>query len=164
MQQCFFTKDIDELFFNDEWETLGQDNTWYIGRGRWSTFFMSAKAGNALCKFNYDMHIEYWTNKKYYINYLMTDHMFDIAYKERSKIRDMIDSVHCGNKKCLTINRVYDQPVNRSEAKAFLEEQYLHKLSWKWWGRDSDARPILKTQNGEQTWLGYLLENFCEEE
>lgn len=72
-----------------------------------------------MCKFNYDMHIEYWTNKKYYINYLMTDHMFDIAYKERSKIRDMIDSVHCGNKKCLTINRVYDQPVNRSEAEAF---------------------------------------------
>jgi hypothetical protein len=160
----FFTKDIDELFFNDKWETLGQDNTWYIGRGRWSTFFMSAKAGNAFCKFNYDMHIEYWTNRKYYVNYLMTDHMFDIAYKERSKIRNMVDSVRCGNNECLTINRKYDQPVNRGEAEAFLEKQYLHKLSWKWWGRDSDAILVLKTSKGDQTWLGYLLENFCKED
>lgn len=108
--------------------------------------------------------IEYWTNRKYYVNYLMTDHMFDIAYKERSKIRNMVDSVRCGNNECLTINRKYDQPVNRGEAEAFLEKQYLHKLSWKWWGRDSDAILVLKTSKGEQTWLGYLLENFCKED
>ena len=36
----FFSADINDELFKAKWVTLGQDNEWYIGRGRWSTFFM----------------------------------------------------------------------------------------------------------------------------
>lgn len=156
----FFSNDIDEDFFEKEWITLGQDNNWYIGRGRWSTFFMGAQAGLGFIKFNYDMHIEYWKNKKYYVNYLMTDHMFDLAYKERKAIKDLLQNNPCVYKKCLTINRKYNQIVDEKEAKEFFEKQVIHKLSWKWWGREKETK--IKIENNDITWFSYLVKYYGE--
>lgn len=153
-----FTKEIDDIFFIDRWNTLGQDNIWYIGRGKWSTFFMAACAGNGLCRFNYDMHIEYWSKKNYFINYLMTDHMFDIAYKESQILKKMIDEVKCGNKKCLTVNRLHNEECDTSVADKFFKEQHFHKLSWRWWKNEADSKNALKTDEGKISWLNYLFE------
>lgn len=152
-----FTDTIDDIFFDKNWNTLGQDNEWYIGKGKWSTFFMSAHAGNGFCQFCYDMYIEYWETQKYWINYLMFDHIFDIAYKERPCFQKMVDTVSCGNKKCLTVNRLYNKKCNVKEAESLLKNQSFHKLSWKWGITNKND---LITDNGEYTWLGYFLENY----
>ena len=93
-----FSDQIDELFFTEKWNTLGQDNPYYIGSGLWSTFFMSACAGNGLMRFCYDAYIEYWTKKQYFVNYLMFDHLIDIAYKTEYEFQSMIENTQCGNK------------------------------------------------------------------
>lgn len=152
-----FTRKIDDVFFKSEWETLGQDNEWYIGRGKWSTFFMSAHRGNSFCRFCYDMHIEYWEKRKYWINYLMFDHIFDIAYKERVYFKNMVESVTCGNKKCLTINRIYNEKCDVNKLLHFLKTQSFHKLSWKW---GIEEKKDLVTKDGKETYLGYLLTNY----
>ena len=152
-----FTDTIDDIFFDKNWNTLGQDNEWYIGKGKWSTFFMSAHTGNGFCQFCYDMYIEYWETQKYWINYLMFDHIFDIAYKERPCFQKMVDTVSCGNKKCLTVNRLYNKKCNVKEAESLLKNQSFHKLSWKWGITNKND---LITDNGEYTWLGYFLENY----
>lgn len=159
-----FTGDLDENLFTDTWSTLGQDDDWYIGRGKWSSFFMGTKAGNGFIKFNYDMHIEYWKNKKYFVHYLMTDHMFDIAVKEREFLKKISDNVTSGNKKCLTINRLYAVECNRTEAEEFFKTQKYHKLSWRWWGNEAGTKYYLIDGQGKQTWLGYLFEKFIEDE
>lgn len=153
-----FSGSLEEnAFFKDIWCTLGQDNEWYIGKGQWSTFFMGCHAGNGFCKFNHDMLVEYWEFQKYYINYLMMDHIFDIAYRERPCFHKMVENVKCGNQKCLTVNRKYNQKCNIDEADEFFKAQILHKLSWKWGNIDKSD---LCTEDGKDTWLGYLLKNY----
>lgn len=153
-----FSGSLEEnAFFKDIWCTLGQDNEWYIGKGQWSTFFMGCHAGNGFCKFNHDMLVEYWKFQKYYINYLMMDHIFDIAYKERPCFHKMVENVKCGNQKCLTVNRKYNQKCNIDEADEFFKAQILHKLSWKWGNIDKSD---LCTEDGKDTWLGYLLKKY----
>lgn len=152
-----FTADILDLFFLDEWNSLGQDDIWYIGRGKWSSFFMASRYGNGFIKYNYDTHIEYWQKQKYYVNYLMTDYIFDIASKTREKFAEMSNNVRCENKQCLTINRLYNIECEKSIADKFLINQYYHKLSWRWWGNTTDANCELFTKDGKITWLGYLL-------
>jgi hypothetical protein len=158
------TKDVTEDLFTEQWSTLGQDNNWYIGRGKWSTFFMGATAGNGFVKYNYDTHIEYWTHKKYYVHYLMTDHMFDIAAKERTALRRMVDEVKTGNKKCLTVNHSHETACEKSEAEEFFRHQRYHKLSWKWWGREADSPVKLHDDSGNLTWFGYLYKHYMREE
>lgn len=153
-----FSGSLEEnAFFKDIWCTLGQDNEWYIGKGQWSTFFMGCHAGNGFCKFNHDMLVEYWEFQKYYINYLMMDHIFDIAYRERPCFHKMVENVKCGNQKCLIVNRKYNQKCNIDEADEFFKAQILHKLSWKWGNIDKSD---LCTEDGKDTWLGYLLKNY----
>lgn len=152
-----FSGDLGDVFFENTWNTLGQDFKWYIGRGKWCTFLMSCLRGNGFCRFNYDMHVEYWENQEYWINYLMTDHIFDIAYKERPCFHKMVENVKCGNQKCLTVNRKYNQKCNIDEADQFFKAQILHKLSWKWGNIDKSD---LCTEDGKDTWLGYLLKNY----
>lgn len=130
----FITRPIFESLFTDEWSTLGQDNPRYIGSGKWSCFFMGCQADNVLVKFLYQMHVEYFTKKKYWVNYLLIDYFVDIAYRENSKIMNMIDNVKTGNKKCLTINRKYNNKVDIRQFNAFIPEQHFHKLSWRWEG------------------------------
>lgn len=157
-----FTNYINDNLFSDQWSTLGQDDEWYIGRGKWSTFFMGCQAGNLLIQFVYEMLIEYWKNKNYYVNYLMFDYIIDIAYKENSEIKNMIDTVGTQNKKCLTINRNYYKKVNIQVFEKLLESQQFHKLSWRWWGADKDAKVHLLTEDGTQTWFGYLYEHYIQ--
>lgn len=150
-----FTDYIDEYIFTDEFSTLGQDDRWYIGEGRWSTFFMGCKNNNLLMRFIFEFHLEYWQKKKYYVNYLMIDHMIDIAYKMDEKIKSMIDEVRTGNKECVTINRNYNKPIDPDCMADFFKRQKYHKLSWKWWGLNDDVETY--TKDGRLTWLGFLL-------
>ena len=154
----FFSADIDDELFKAKWVTLGQDDEWYIGRGRWSTFFMGGVAGLGFSKLNYDMHIEYWKNKNYYVNYLMTDHMFDLACKERDSLEKLVDGNLCKYRKCLTVSRRRTEKVDEKEAAAFFENQIFHKLSWRWWGREKGTR--IEANDGEMTWFDYLVKNY----
>lgn len=156
----FFSRDIDNELFEEKWVTLGQDNQWYIGRGRWSTFFMGGTAGLGFAKFNYDMHIEYWENKQYYVNYLMTDHMFDLACKERERIENLVENNPCLYRHCLTVSRRRNQVVNEKEAEQFFENQIFHKLSWRWWGREKGTK--IKLQDNQMTWFDYLIKNYSD--
>ena len=75
--------------------------------------------------------------------------IIDIAYREISKIKDMIDTTKSGNNKALTISRMYDKEANEKFLEKFLKEQYIHKFSWKWWGNDVNAPLNIKTKDGK---------------
>ncbi len=158
----FFTAPVPERLFTEEWSTLGQDDPWYVGGGKWSTFFMGCHAGNPLVEFVYRMHVEYFEKKKYCVNYLLIDYLIDMAYQEIPQIAEWIDHVQTKNKKCLTLNRRYREKVDEEEFDRFMTCQRFHKLSWKWWGRAKDTAVGLKTADGEQTWFGLLYERYIQ--
>lgn len=153
----YVSSPIDEKLFQETWSTLGQDNENYIGKGKWSTFFMGTLRGSELMKKVYEMHICYWMQKKYYVNYLMFDHMIDLCCKRNPQFQAMIDHVQTGNKKCLDVNRYRDEWISAEDWKKFLEHQHFHKLSWRWWGREKDA----EWQHGREG--SYLERLFLEE-
>lgn len=156
----FMTDTIPSRYFLDEFTTLGEDNTWFIGEGKYSSWFMGCLAGNLLMKFIYQMHIEYLINEKYYINYLMIYSIIDIGYKKIPKFKEMIDSIQSGNNKALTINRMYDREADEKFLEEFLKEQHIHKLSWKWWGNDANAPLNIKTEDNKLTYFGYLYKKY----
>lgn len=158
----FLTDSIPNRYFTDEFTTLGEDNKWFIGEGKWSSWFMGCLAGNLLMKFIYQMHIEYLINEKYYVNYLMIYSIIDIGYKKISKFKNMIDLTESGNNKALTINRIYNEEADEKFLKEFLEEQHIHKLSWKWWGNDINAPLYIKTQDNKLTYFGYIYTKYIQ--
>jgi hypothetical protein len=151
-----FTDVLSDTIFTDRWNTLGEDNSWFIGGGRWSAFFMSCHKGELLPLFEALMLKEYFDKKRYFVHYLMPYHIVDILYNESSDVKEMIDSVKTENKKCLDIHRKYNQEVDKPAIDKFLSEQKFHKLSHKW----KDAK-ISRTGNDDfskVTWLEYVLE------
>lgn len=160
----FVSAPVSASLFTDKWSTLGQDDLWYIGQGKWSSFFMGCQAGDSLLKFIYRMHIEYFMKKEYWVHYLLMDYFIDIAYKEASEITIMIDNVKTDNKKCLTISRKYDEPVDIDEFNTFMSEQHFHKLSWRWWGNDKGTKVKVNTSEGKLTWFGYLYNFYIQKD
>ena len=159
----FFSDVIPERIFLEEWSTLGQDNDWYIGGGRWSSFFMGCRMNNPLMKYVYKMHVEYFSKKRYWVHYLLIDYFIDMVYRSNVCIIKMIDEVKTENKKCLTINRNHDEIAEGEVIESFLKQQRFHNLSWRWWGNTKDAQIQNLTKTGEQTWFGYLYENYIKE-
>ena len=158
----FFTDIIPENYFTNELTTLGEDNEWFIGRGKWSIWFIGCQAGNMLMKFIYQMHAEYLENEKYWVNYLMVYSIMDIAYKKIPTLRKLLEVETHGNNKALTINRLYNEEVDASKIEEFLKHQCIHKLSWKWCNNDINIPLNIKTENGKLTYLGYMYEKYVD--
>ena len=49
---------------------------------------------------------------------------------------------------------------NIEKIESFLKEQTIHKLSWRWWGNQSDSNMNIYTSEGKLTYFGYLYENY----
>lgn len=109
---------------------------------KWSTFFIGSLAENFVIGFVYNILIEYWKKKEYYVNYFMMDHLFDITYKENEDTRIMINTVKTENKKCLEFNRHYSEKVGEKDLGNFCQKQIFYKLPWRWWGNDASAPPL----------------------
>lgn len=156
----FLTDVIPESYFTNEFTTIGEDDEWYIGRGKWSIWFIGCHAGNLLMKFIYQMLCEYWKEKKYWINYLMVYSIMDIGYKKIEKIKNILNLYTSSNRKALVINRKYNYPTNPNEMEQFLKQQTIHKLSWRWWGNQNDSPINIYTEEGQITYFGYIYQKY----
>ena len=102
------------------------------------------------------MHFEYWAREKKFLTYLMIYNMMEIMYREDAKVAIAMDDAHVDNLRPITMNRNGMNKANSGELEEFLNTQHIHKLSWKWWGRESDSPLVIHTEDGELTWFGYL--------
>lgn len=150
------TDNLPDCYFREDFVTLGEDNLWYVGKGKWSSFFLGAKEKSPIMHFVFNMHNCYLQKKEYYVSYLMIYNMFHILYCDRPDIAAIMDQFEHGNKETLTVNRKYDEAVDLVQIKEFLEHQHVHKLSWRWWGNDLDSPLLIKDKDGNITWFGYV--------
>ena len=156
----FFTKPIPEAYFESEFTTIGEDDDWYVRKGIWSIWFIGCHANSPLTKFLYQMLCEYWKNNDYWISYLMIYNMMNIAYENVPEIKEILDIFTPTNRQALTINRNYNKEVDIEKIESFLKVQTIHKLSWRWWGNQSDSNMNIYTSEGKLTYFGYLYENY----
>lgn len=88
----FFTKPIDNKIFEKDFFTMkNPDAKENDITSRWECFLIGGKKEYSLFKILIDFWLSYWKNEEHLITYLLTEHIFYIAYKENYKIKEDFD-------------------------------------------------------------------------
>lgn len=146
-----FTKPIDKSIFEKNFFTMKNPSARESDiTSRWECFLIGGKKHYKLFKLLVDFWLEYWKNENQLITYLLTEHIFYIAYKENKDIKkefDMSDSFYYPID---YFQKKLNEPYNKNTfEKIWNKERYL-KLSYKY---------ILYDKiNEEKTFYGKLKE------
>lgn len=103
----------------------------YVAKGRWGSYFLAAGKNNPLMGFARDMQYAYWSTAYKIIDYGLIDYCIDLAYRELSMCREMIDGYPAGNPQMHNLYRVLEEPYSEKAFRKMCENTYLFKLSYK---------------------------------
>lgn len=115
-------------FYSQKYE-LGKAN--FFNEGKWATFFLMGKPYNLIFSYLKDFLYEYWKKNNLVIDYFLTDYALNIAYKEISIIKELIDEVPPNNSQVMMICEKWDYCITDKEFKAQTSDNWLFKLTWK---------------------------------
>lgn len=116
---------------------------------RWTTYLQAAKKGNILCRFVLDALLEYWKNYDTFIDYVMTDYIFALAYREIPSCRKLIDDVPMNNPAVENLRPLLNSEYNPELYEGLLSTTTFFKLTYK----DKFFRDI----EGRETFYGHLI-------
>ncbi len=98
----------------------------------------------------YDFCLEYWREKNYLIDYLVTDYMIVMAQRYDSEIREKFEQIPENNPECDELFKILGESYDEQVWKQIKSKTGLFKLSWK------QSFPMQK--NGMPTFYAKLLE------
>lgn len=142
------TKKIDDQIFNQDFYSIKTGKyTNDPSHGRWTGFFLEAKANNALLNFIRRCFEIY--SKKYdiFIDYILFDYFIDLAIDNNDIFSKMILEVPYNNRDTFGLQDILNEAFN---VDFFKDNTYLYKLTYK-------KNFLSKTQNGELTFYGMLI-------
>ena len=103
----------------------------YVAKGRWGSYFLASGQNNPLMGFARDMQYAYWSTAYKIIDYGLIDYCIDLAYRELSMCREMIDGYPPGNPRMHSLYLVLEEPYSEKEFRQMCKNTYLFKLSYK---------------------------------
>lgn len=118
---------------------------------RWECFFIAGKRSFPLFGFLNEMWLEYWKRENDLIAYLLTDHVFYIAYQENAQVRRAIDSCPGFHYRIDYFQRLLNSAYDEKIFKEICENEPFIKLSYKFPLRTN-------TRDGSITCFGRLME------
>jgi hypothetical protein len=121
---------------------------------RWECFFIGGDKEFPLFPFLKDMWMEYWSREDSLITYLLTDHLFYVAYNENKQIRDAIDACPSFNYPIDYFQRKLNDTYDEFIAKDLQNESYI-KMTYKLITRKRDKK-------GRLTLYGQMLRELRE--
>lgn len=101
----------------------------FISRGKWSINLLGGTRNSKLFCFIYDSLIEYWRNRKYVIDYFLTDCLIQIAYENFSDIKYIIDTYTLVYPNIFNFD--INQRYNKNIVDKLIQNNAFIKLSWK---------------------------------
>lgn len=159
----FLTAPLNDKYFQNNLTTLTEEDEDYIGRGRYTIYFLAARKNNKYIGYLYEMLIEYWKKRRYYVTYLMIYSMFELLRKRDATLEAYTEKMHIDNLRPITMNRLALTVADENEIEEFLENQSIHKLSYKWWGSNKGSDVVTEDEKtGRLTWFGYLHKKYME--
>lgn len=150
----FYTQPLSDFIFKYDFFTMknpianSNDIT-----SKWECFFIGGKSDFPLFGLLRDFWLEYWRKEDDLITYLLTDHMFYIAYMENSRVRQAIDLCPSFHYRIDYFQRLLNKEYNEKQYTEILRNEPYIKMSYKF--------PLLeRTNSGNDTFYGRLIKEY----
>jgi len=153
MDSTIFVADrIPGDIFASEYFTVRQPlavNSSHVAQARWTGFLQAARKENILCRFVFDLFMEYWRTQNSLINYFLIDYAIALAYNELPQCRKLLDAVPVMNCDLYRLEKVMNVTWDPAAFEEIKTNALFSKLSWRNEGRK-------RTASGEETMYGHL--------
>lgn len=120
----------------------------------WECFLIAGKCDFPLFDFLIEFWLDYWKKENHLITYLLTDHIFYVAYNENARVREAIDNCPSFTYKLDYFEKQLNSKFDNAILEAMKNEPFI-KMSYKF--------PLrVRTEEGCLTYYGKLLEDSCK--
>ena len=148
----FVTNDIPEDIWEAEYYTVRRPLrtiTRNVAGERWTGFLQAAQKGNILCRFVFDLLMEYWAAQRYLIDYFFVDYALELAREELPECERLLDSVPINNRGVESLNPLLNSEWDAAAFENLTSDTLFFKLTWK--------RKLEKALHDRETFYGHLL-------
>ena len=150
----FCADTIPENYFNLPFFTCKSEERecGYISRMRWTSFVMGGWKENIFFRFMKNAFETYWTSESTAIDYLLVDHLIELANREIPAVAEYIKNVPINNTHRDNLQAAMNAAADAAEFENIVKKDtVLYKLSW----RESYSTT---TANGKDSVYKYFLE------
>lgn len=148
--------DIPEHIFEQQFFSVRTpDDGQWVSKCLWTGFFMGGVKGHPLFKFMQQLFFDYWKNHTELLDYFLIDLGIRMAYDNIPRIRESIDAGVWKTDKMFVPEKNITKPIDRNSYNKLISEWKFFKMTY----RDYFGKLIVKNEQGQYTWYGYMLEN-----
>ena len=147
----FVADAIPEDIFAREYYTVRRplrQRTRNVARERWTGFLQAARKGCVLCRFVFDLLMEYWERHESLIDYFFIDYALELARGELPECRRLLESVPINNREVETLSALLGSPWDPEAFRDLTSGTLFFKLTWK--------RQFEAFSRGRETFYGHL--------
>ena len=130
----FAAAEIPEDIFTSEYYTVKHElnpSDRNVSLQRWTTYLQAAHKNNPLCRFVRDMMLEYWREHTTFIDYVMMDYFFALAYEDLPECRSILDSVPVNNNRIEEMRPLLGSKWDAGTYEELTRETIFFKLTYK---------------------------------
>lgn len=121
-----------------------------VAMQRWTTYLQAARKDNILCRFVLDMMLEYWKMHETFIDYVMMDYFFALAYEDLPECRKILDSVPVSNNSIEDMRPLLGSKYDAEIYDELTRETKFFKLTYK--------QKFPKNIAGHETFYGHIMQ------
>ncbi|MBQ7154969.1 MAG: capsular polysaccharide synthesis protein [Synergistaceae bacterium] len=146
------TRNIPEEIFAHEYFTVRRaydSGEYNVSAKRWTICVQGAKRGCRLSDFVLDMWLEYWRDKNFLADYVMTDYFTALAYEMLPECRAMLEAVALSNPAFDDLQPVLDDEFDPEMWDRLTNGTQFFKLTYK--------HEYMKKVCGRNTFYGHVL-------
>lgn len=150
----FFAKPLSEDIFCRDFFTMKNPDT-FPGdiTSKWECFFIGGRPDFPLFHMLSDFWLEYWKRECELITYLLTDHIFYIAYHENQRVKKAIDLCPSFYYRIDYFQKMMNQIYQETKYQEVIKNEPYIKMSYKF--------PLKETvQDGRDTYYGLLMKEY----
>lgn len=122
----------------------------------WSGYFWAGTKGEPLFGVLYEALCRYWEDYGVLIDYLLIDRLTCVVYQHIDDLRLAIDAIPFNNNHVLELDHMMNFPADSCDI-SFLNDTFLHKLSWK-------HNYVIRTVNNSLTVYGRIVNGLSLQE
>jgi len=120
---------------------------------KWAIQYMMSEKGFYLFDFLYEYLVEYWRLYNKPIDYLLLDYVFELAYRNNSDIKRIIDEIPLNNTDLHRSRYLFNEKCDENVFQQFIQNNTFLSLTWRF---NYDTI----TKDGALTYYGRLLQEF----
>ena len=146
------TRKIPEEIFAQDYFTVRRaydSGEYNVSAKRWTICVQSGHKGCALSEFVLDMWLEYWRDRNFLADYVLSDYFTALAYENIPEFRRMLEALPLSNPAFDDLQGMLNKEFEPEVWEKMTRETQFFKLTYK--------QKFLESVNGKRTFYGHIL-------